>query len=150
MANFWTYSTLEKLSSISTNRWYKMKKMASLGDMVAGETWVKYTDRFRRRRARPWMLDRLVDPAAKLWRQDLKGAVHYRILLQKAKKIKHYFVIWIEAQNSFQLQAVAVRSNIWEQPIFCFSKLMMNIMSMRPKLKRVQQMKIKVHCEDEL
>jgi signal transduction histidine kinase len=149
-ANSELIQTLEKLHQFQ-RQMVQNEKMASLGDMVAGVAHEVNTPIGLGVTASTMMLDRLVDLRKAFEDKTLKASALSKFIAESEENLN---IIYRNLNRAAELissfKQVAVDQTSENNRIFCFSKLMDEIlMSMRPKLKRVQH-EIKVHCADEL
>lgn len=149
-ANSELIQTLEKLHQFQ-RQMVQNEKMASLGDMVAGVAHEVNTPIGLGVTASTMMLDRLVDLKKAFEDKTLKASALSKFIGESEENLN---IIYRNLNRAAELissfKQVAVDQSSESNRIFCFSKLMDEIlMSMRPKLKRVQH-EIKVHCGDEL
>jgi signal transduction histidine kinase len=149
-ANAELIQTLEKLHQFQ-RQMVQNEKMASLGDMVAGVAHEVNTPIGLGVTASTMMLDRLVDLRKAFEDKTLKASALSKFIAESEENLN---IIYRNLNRAAELissfKQVAVDQTSENNRIFSFSKLMDEIlMSMRPKLKRVQH-EIKIHCTDDL
>lgn len=149
-ANAELIQTLEKLHQFQ-RQMVQNEKMASLGDMVAGVAHEVNTPIGLGVTASTMMLDRLVDLRKAFEDKTLKASSLAKFIAESEENLN---IIYRNLNRAAELissfKQVAVDQTSENNRIFCFSKLMDEIlMSMRPKLKRVEH-EIKIHCDDSL
>lgn len=149
-ANAELIQTLEKLHQFQ-RQMVQNEKMASLGDMVAGVAHEVNTPIGLGVTASTMMLDRLVDLRKAFEDKTLKASALSKFIAESEENLN---IIYRNLNRAAELissfKQVAVDQTSENNRTFSFSKLMDEIlMSMRPKLKRVQH-EIKVNCSSEL
>lgn len=149
-ANAELISTLEKLHQFQ-RQMVQNEKMASLGDMVAGVAHEVNTPIGLGVTASTMMLDRLVDLRKAFEDKTLKASALAKFFAESEENLN---IIYRNLNRAAELissfKQVAVDQTSENNRVFSFSKLIDEILiSMRPKLKRVQH-EIKIHCAEDL
>jgi signal transduction histidine kinase len=149
-ANNELIQTLEKLHQFQ-RQMVQNEKMASLGDMVAGVAHEVNTPIGLGVTASTMMLDRLSDMRKAFEDKTLKASSLSKFIAEGEENLN---IIYRNLNRAAELissfKQVAVDQSSENNRVFCFAKLMDEIlMSMRPKLKKVNH-QINVHCVDNL
>ncbi|WP_340679113.1 HAMP domain-containing sensor histidine kinase [Paraglaciecola sp.] len=149
-ANGELIQTLEKLHQFQ-RQMVQNEKMASLGDMVAGVAHEVNTPIGLGVTASTMMLDRLADMRKGFEDKTLKASALAKFITESEENLN---IIYRNLNRAAELissfKQVAVDQSSENNRIFSFAKLMDEIlMSMRPKLKRVNH-EIVIHCADDL
>ena len=149
-ANAELIQTLEKLHQFQ-RQMVQNEKMASLGDMVAGVAHEVNTPIGLGVTASTMMLDRLGDLRKGFEEKTLKASALAKFINESEENLN---IIYRNLNRAAELissfKQVAVDQSSENNRIFSFAKLMEEIlMSMRPKLKRVNH-EINIHCADDL
>ncbi len=149
-ANGELIQTLEKLHQFQ-RQMVQNEKMASLGDMVAGVAHEVNTPIGLGVTASTMMLDRLADMRKGFEEKTLKASALAKFIAESEENLN---IIYRNLNRAAELissfKQVAVDQSSENNRTFSFAKLMEEIlMSMRPKLKRVNH-DIVIHCADDL
>ncbi len=149
-ANNELIQTLEKLHQFQ-RQMVQNEKMASLGDMVAGVAHEVNTPIGLGVTASTMMLDRLSDMRKAFEDKTLKASSLSKFIAEGEENLN---IIYRNLNRAAELissfKQVAVDQSSENNRVFCFAKLMDEIlMSMRPKLKKVKHL-INVNCADSL
>ena len=149
-ANGELIQTLEKLHQFQ-RQMVQNEKMASLGDMVAGVAHEVNTPIGLGVTASTMMLDRLADMRKGFEEKTLKASALAKFIAESEENLN---IIYRNLNRAAELissfKQVAVDQSSENNRTFSFAKLMEEIlMSMRPKLKRVNH-EIVIHCADDL
>jgi signal transduction histidine kinase len=149
-ANNELIETLEKLHQFQ-RQIVQNEKMASLGDMVAGVAHEVNTPIGLGVTASTMMLDRLVDLRAEFEGKTLKASALSKFIMEGEENLN---IIYRNLNRAAELissfKQVAVDQSSENNRVFAFNQLMEEIlMSMRPKLKKVQH-QIHIDCPQDL